>query len=147
MWKSICDIYEKHTLLNQLTARRRFYTSTMQETDKILDFAARVRLHAPSLKSMGTSVTDQDMAMTFLSGLPERFDVPISALDAMSDDQQKFTFEFAVSRCQQEEQRHSDRDQQSFKKAEATALLTRKVRGKGDCVYCGNHKDSSQCRK
>ncbi len=34
MWKSICDIYEKHTLFNQLTARRRFYTSVMNENRK-----------------------------------------------------------------------------------------------------------------
>ena len=30
MWKLICDIYEKHTLLKKLAARRRFYTAKMQ---------------------------------------------------------------------------------------------------------------------
>ncbi len=147
MWTCICDIYEKHTLLNQLTARRRFYTASMKESDKVLDFSARVRLHAASLKSMGNEVTDQDMAMTFLSGLPNRFDVLISALDAMSVDEQKFTFDFVVGRCQQEEQRHVDRDQKSIAKSEAAALLARKGKSKGDCIHCGKHNDSSKCWK
>ena len=147
MWKSICDIYEKHTLLNQLTARRRFYTAEMKEFEKVLDFAAQVRLRASSLRSMGSSITDQDMAMTFLSGLPERFGVLISALDAMSDDKEKFTFDFVVSRCQQEEQRQLDRDKQSIEKSEAAALLAQKGKSRGDCVYCGKHNDSTKCWK
>ena len=147
MWKSVCDIYEKHTLLNQLTARRRFYTAAMKESDKILDFAARIRHHSSVLKSMGTTVNDQDMAMTFLSGLPDRFDVLISALDAISDDKDKFTFDFVVSRCQLEEQRHTDRDQQSMEKSEAAALISKRSRGRGNCIHYGKHDDSSKCWK
>ena len=75
MWSGICDVFEKHTLLNKLTALRRFYTAVMKDNHKILDFAARIRRHASSLKSMGISIEDQDLAMNLLSGLPDRFDI------------------------------------------------------------------------
>ncbi len=106
MWNLICDIYERHTLLNQLAAQRKFYIAAMLETEKILDFASRVWQLASSLKSMDVPIKDEEMAMTFLSGLPDRFGTIVSALDALSDDKKKFTFQFVVSRCQQEEQRH-----------------------------------------
>eukprot|EP00171_Calliarthron_tuberculosum_P000726 IDg726t1 len=30
MWEEICNVYQRHTLLNKLSARREFYTATMQ---------------------------------------------------------------------------------------------------------------------
>lgn len=33
MWRSILDIFERHTLLNKLTARMKFYTATMIEDE------------------------------------------------------------------------------------------------------------------
>lgn len=145
MWKLICDIFEKHTLLNKLSARRRFYTASMNEGEKVLAFAARIRQLAATLKSMGVKIDDQEMAMAFLCGLPDRFDGLISALDALADDSKTFTFQFVVSRCQQEEQRHAQRDQDTAQKTETAALLAARTRPKGDCEHCGKHNDSSRC--
>ena len=78
MWTLICDIFEKHTLLNKLAARRRFYTAKMHDTEKILAFAARVRQMAATLKSMSVTIEDSEMAMALLNGLPDRFDSLIS---------------------------------------------------------------------
>lgn len=36
MWKSILDIFERHTILNLLSARRRFYTATITDGETIL---------------------------------------------------------------------------------------------------------------
>lgn len=147
MWKGVCDIFEKHTLLNLLAARRKFYTTTMKENEKVLEFSARVRQHASTLKSMGVEVGDDDMAMTLLSGLTSRYDGLISALDAISDDQEKFTYQFVVSRCQQEEQRHLQRDMEVMSKSETAALIARKTKPRGDCVHCGKHNNSNKCWK
>eukprot|EP00171_Calliarthron_tuberculosum_P004339 IDg4339t1 len=103
MWKMICDIYERHTLLNKLSARRKFYTATMKDGERILEFSARIRQLASTLKSMGVAVDNNEMAMALLNGLPERFDSLISALDAIGDGDEVFTFEFGSSRCEQEE--------------------------------------------
>ena len=36
MWNVIKDVFERHTFLNKLTARRRFYTVTMETGEKML---------------------------------------------------------------------------------------------------------------
>lgn len=36
MWRSLLDIFERPTLLNQLTARRKFYTTAMIPTENVL---------------------------------------------------------------------------------------------------------------
>ena len=148
MFGLICDMYEKHTLLNKLAARRRFYTATMKESEKVLSFSARVRQYATSLKSMGVAIDDQEMAMAFLCGLPDKFDGLISALDALADDKEKFGFKFVVSRCQQEEQRHSNRLQETLERAETAALVASRPRKPtGNCVHCGRHDNSEKCWK
>ena len=58
MWKTITDVFEKHSLLNKLGARRRFYTATMSEGEGVLQFASRVRQLAGPLESMSVSIDD-----------------------------------------------------------------------------------------
>ena len=82
MWKLICDLYEKHNLLNKIAARRRFYTSSMQENEKVIQFASHIRQLAATLKSNSVTLEDSEMAMGLLNGLLDRFDRLISALDA-----------------------------------------------------------------
>ena len=142
MWEVILDIYEKHTLLNKLAARRRFYTATMNDGEKVLGFASRIRQLAATLKSMGVTIDDSEMAMALLNGLPDRFDGLISALDALGNDEKLFTFEFVKSRCQQEEQRHAKRDEDARIKSETAALVARPARKLCDC---GKHYDPSRC--
>ena len=151
MWKLICDIFEKHTLLNKLAARRRFYTAKMHDNEKLLAFAARIRQMAATLKSMSIAIEDSEMAMALLNGLPDRFDSLISALDASYTDDKSLTFELVQSRCLQEEQRHAQRDAEALQKSEAAALLARKSSKPGSsplpemCTHCGKHRDSSRC--
>ena len=144
MWTLICEIYEKHTLLNKLAARRRFYTATMNDGEKVLSFAGRIRQLAATLKSMGVTIDDQEMAMALLNGLPERFDSLISALDALGNDDKLFTFNFVKSRCVQEEQRHAQREKDAFAKSETAALIASRL-AKEVCKHCGRHRDSSKC--
>ena len=94
---------------------------------------------------MNVSIEDKDMAMTLLSGLLDRYDGLISTLDAMSDNTEKFTFQFVVSRCQQEEQRHDEREKQAQMKSEAAALISSETRPKGSCFHCGKHDNSDKC--
>ena len=39
MWKKICDIFERHTLLNKLSARKKFYTAVKEENESALQFS------------------------------------------------------------------------------------------------------------
>eukprot|EP00171_Calliarthron_tuberculosum_P021771 IDg21771t1 len=146
MWNLLCDIYEKHTLLNKLAARRRFYTAKMAESEKIMAFAARVRQLASTLKSMSVPIDDNELAMSFLNGLPERFDSLIGALDALGDNDKMFTFSYVISRCEQEEQRHFHRNQEALRKSEAAALFAPRPKKQEEmCKHCSKHRDSNRC--
>lgn len=100
----ICDIFERHTLLNKLAARLQFYTARMNDKEKALAFAARVRQLAAILMSTSATIENSEMAMAFLNGLLDRFGILIAlAADHVEDDE--FSFNFVQSRCLQEEQR------------------------------------------
>ena len=53
MWETILNVFERHTLLNKLRARREFYTVTMKPGEKVLPYMNRVRQLGATLKSMG----------------------------------------------------------------------------------------------
>eukprot|EP00171_Calliarthron_tuberculosum_P000924 IDg924t1 len=145
MWQTLCDIFEKHTLLNKLAARRNFYTATMTSVENVSSFSSRIRQLAGTLRSMGVILEESEMAMALLNGLPERFDGLISALDALGNDDKIFTLEFVKSRCVQEEQRHSQRDKLSLSKSETTALVANRSSTNETCIHCGKHKDNNRC--
>ena len=113
MWQAILNVFERHTLLNRLAARRQFYTVTMQNDEKVLTYINRVNQLAARLKSMNVDIDDKEMAMAVLNGLPARFESLIVALDALGNEEKMFTLEFVKSRLLQEEQRTAMKDSQS----------------------------------
>lgn len=42
MWCTIKDVFERHTLLNKLAARRKFYTAAKNESVPVLQFSNRI---------------------------------------------------------------------------------------------------------
>lgn len=116
MWKKVCDIYERRTLSNNLDSRRKLHTAIIKYGKYILELSARTRKLASTLKSMGVIIGSNKIAMALLNGLQEQFDSIINAVDAVGDDDQLFTFDFVLSRCEQEEQRQSQRHFQAISK-------------------------------
>ncbi len=123
MWKAIKNVFERHTLLNKLSARKKFYTARKSPEESILQFANRIRLLAATLKSMNVVISGSEMAMALLNGLPEEYNALISALDAIDEDESELDFDFIKSRIMQEEQRISIRNKSALAKSEAAALL------------------------
>ena len=144
MWQLISEIFEKHTLLNRLTTRRLFYTAKMNDNEKARLFAARIRQLASTLKSMNVEVKNNEMAMVLLRGLPNRFNGIISTLDAIADDEKTFTFEFVLSRVEQEERRQATRDEEALVQAETAALVASQKKN-GLCKRCKKHPASKKC--
>lgn len=98
MWTSIINVFERRTLLNKLSARRSFYTATMLNGEKILQYANRIRQLAATLENMAIKIEDNERVMALLNSLPDRIDGLISALDALGKEGKNFTFEFVKSR-------------------------------------------------
>lgn len=135
MWKAICDVFQRKTLLNRINARRAFYTAKMRDDEKMLHFINRVRHLASDLKSMDVVVEEEDIAMAILCGLPDRFEHLIVAIDTTIGDR-KLDLEFVKSRLLQEEQRMNDRAKEES--GSDTALVGAQSRKKSMvCYYCG----------
>lgn len=135
MWQSICDVFERHTLLNKLSARRKFYTATKQEEESVLQFSNRIRQLAATLKSMSVTVDESEMAMAMLNGLPDAYDPLISALDAIGGQDEKLEFDYVKSRVIQEEQRSDIRAGQAATRAESAALVSQR-KERPVCTHC-----------
>lgn len=133
MWKTIQNIFERHTLLNKLSARRKFYTATKSEDETILQFGNRITHLSSTLKSMNVLIEDSEMAMALLCGLPESYDPLISALDAIGTEEDELEFEHVKSRVLQEEQRIAMRNAEASSKSETGALLSN---CRSNCVNC-----------
>ena len=86
-----------------MVARRKLYTVTMQEGEKVLTYVNRVQNLASILKSMGVEISDKEMGMAVLNGLPPKYDSLIVALDALGSENRIFTLDFVKSRLLQEE--------------------------------------------
>ena len=138
MWNSVKDVFQRHTLLNKICARRAFYTASMQENEKILSYLNRVKHLAANLKAMDVKIDDEELAMAAFMGLPSRFDNLLVAFDALGDTE-KFTFDYVKSRLLQEEQRSDIRDKTVNAKAESSALFN-KSQGKNgnNRPHCNN---------
>lgn len=139
MWSSIKDVFERHTLLNKLAARRQFYTAVKSESETILQFSNRIRQLADTLKSMSVLIDDSELAMALLNGLPEQYDALISALDAVGNDDHTLSFDHVKARVMQEEQRMGMRHAAATVQSEAAALLSQQTnanRQRPQCTYC-----------
>ncbi len=139
MWIAIQNVFERHTLLNKLAARRKFYTATMTETESVLQFSNRIRHLSLTLKSMSVRIDESEMAMALLNGLPDHYHPLISALDALGSEEDELKFEFIKSRVMQEEQRIKMRSDDALKKSETAALLSnhRRTHPRPKCNHCG----------
>ena len=101
MLESIVYMFQKHTILDKLRARREFYTVTMQANEKMLTYINRVVHLSSILKSMSVQMDSEEISMAVLNGLPQKYDNIVTALDALGHES-TFTLEFVKSRLLQE---------------------------------------------
>ena len=136
MWSTIMDLFQRKTLLNKLTARRRFYSAKMAESEKAMGFISRVRQLAADCKAMGVVIENQDIAMTVLCGLPQKYEHLIVAIDAVATDE-TLTLDFVKSRLLQEEQRMIERG--DVKPTVDSALVHQRATPsqRPECGHCG----------
>lgn len=138
MWVTIMNVFERHTLLKKLSARRKFYTVTMEKGEKVLTYLNCVKQLASTLKSMGVIIEDKEQAMAALNCLPPSFESLIIVLDALGDRDMTFSFDFVKCRLLQEEQRAMSRYTSVLSSKDISALISVGANNKtrGPCNYC-----------
>ena len=148
MWHALLNVFERHTLLNKLAARRKFYTVTMEEGEKVLTYVNRVQHLAAVLRSMSVVIDDKEMAMAVLNGLPPRFDSLIVALDALGNEDKIFSLDFVKSRLLQEEQRADMREVEETRTKNAALFNNARNQGppirRRHCTNCGRDGHSAE---
>lgn len=153
MWQDIYNLHQRHTLFNKLSARRDFYTATMREGESMLTFINRVREKAAKLESMSVKIDGKELAMAVLNGLMQRFGTIITALDAIGDADDSFTFDKVKSRLLQEEKRTTLRSASEDPGRPSALVETssdiRKSSGRKYCTFCGrqNHTEATCWQK
>lgn len=143
MYDSIVNVFQRHTLLNKLRARRDFYTATMRSNEKMLSYINRVVYLSSILKSMGVEVDGKEVAMTVLNGLPSAYRYIITALDAIGDSS-TFSLDLVRSRLLQEEQRNEMRGEtERFEAALVNKSTYSSPRNRLNCSHCnrGGHTE------
>ena len=135
MWSTITDLFQRKTLLNKLTTRRKFYSAKMATNEKAIAFISRVRQLASDCKAMDVDIDDKEIAMTVLCGLPDKYEHLIVAIDAVATDE-NLTLDFVKSRLLQEEQRMLERG--DVKASSDAALVHNSGKSRRlSCVHCG----------
>ena len=145
MWNTIKNVFERHTLLNKLSARRKFYTAEKQENEGVLKFSNRIRQLASVLKDMAVDISESEMSMALLNGLPEEYKSIITALDALNETE--LDWEHVKARLLQEEQRINMRNKTALEKSEAQALVSNQHTHEKhqNCKHCFHAKSRPVC--
>eukprot|EP00171_Calliarthron_tuberculosum_P000903 IDg903t1 len=131
---------------NKLSASREFYTAATQSGEKMMNYINRICKMASVLQSMSVVIDDKELSMAILNGLPSSYGTIITALDAIGDEDDSFTFDKVRSRLLQEEQRRSLRasSQSSTRSLALVQNASDSRRGNNKlCTHCGrtNHTE------
>lgn len=121
--------------------------ATMQSGEEMLVYLNRIREMASVLQTMDVAIDDKELAMAVLNGLPSRFGTIITALDAIGDDDDSFSFDKVRSRLLQEEKRWATRSRSQFSNRTSALLRSSSEEDTGNqknhCTHCGrnNHNE------
>lgn len=105
----------------------------MAGNEKVHEFASSIRQLAGTLKLMGVTIEESEIAKALPNVLPDRFDGIISALNSLGNDEKLFTFEVV-------QQRHSTRDEEDQSNHENAVLFA----SPNICVHCSKNDERSR---
>jgi gag-polypeptide of LTR copia-type/Domain of unknown function (DUF4219) len=106
-WKKLAEVYEAKGLVRRLFLRRKFFSVRLQDGKSMQDHINEIMTLAEQLDAIGATVSDEDIAMTFLCSLPDSYENLIVALESRADN---LTAEFVRTRLLQEEARRNEND-------------------------------------
>jgi hypothetical protein len=154
-WLKLCSVYEAKGLANKVFLRRRFFNIKLKEGDTMQAHINNVKELAEQLDAIGAAVTENDIAMTLLSSLPENYGNLIVALEARPSEE--LTIEFVASRLLAEEKRRQESFDGKIKSSTESAFIGNYNQGGSNerrnttkrCGFCKrlNHTEDRCYRK
>jgi hypothetical protein len=95
-WKLVCERYEQKGLSARVFLRRKLFNIKYVEGEFMQTHLNNIRDIADQLESIKAGIKDEDLAMTVLCSLPERFDSFIVQMEGR--DIEQLTFDFVSGR-------------------------------------------------
>jgi transposase InsO family protein len=143
-WLKLCSAFEAKGLAAKVYLRRQFFTVKLHEGSSMQSHINMVRDLADQLDEIGAPVSDEDLAITLLCSLPERFDSLIVSLESRPS--KELTSDFVINRLLSEERRQSEITQSNVV---AQAAHQVRVASKLTCSFCKrpNHTEATCYRK
>lgn len=80
---AIINVFEHRTSSNKLSARRKFYTVTIEKHEKLLTYLNRAKQLATIMQSINVDIDDQELAIAAVVGLLVYYEGFIAALDPL----------------------------------------------------------------
>lgn len=98
------NIIGRRTLLNQMRVRGDFYNEERRAGERMLSYINMIKKLGSMLKSMDTTVGNQEIAMVMLCVLLSTYNSIVTTLDALSGEHTIFAVDVVESGILQEEQ-------------------------------------------
>lgn len=99
----VINFFQRRTLLNHLAAPERINSAMMSDMESGLAYLTGIRQLAADLKTMDVTIRDEELCMTNLLCLTQRFDHLLVGMDTIAEDE-KQTVSFVKGRLLQNEQ-------------------------------------------
>src|SRR5215475_1568408 len=130
VWEGLKNHHQKASSANQFQLRFQLLNAKLKASEIIGEYSDRLRDLATQINSMtdeAASIKDQDLVLTLLNGLPDRYQMLITA---MSESDKLGDLEHVITSLKAQESREQGTDEQ--------ALFTGRGRGRGNRGNRGN---------
>jgi hypothetical protein len=84
-WKALSDVYEKNSRANRISLKRQFYSFTHDIGRGMQGYITGISNLAAQLKSIGVTLTDEDIADVLIFNLDETYSSIAASLSAQKD--------------------------------------------------------------
>ena len=145
VWQKLAGQFQKKTWANKLCLRKRLFTMKLSDAGTVREYIKGMTETFDELSAIGDPTTDEDKVVYLLAGLPESYDVLVTALESGTDAVP--SMETVTERLLREEQKLKDREDTDDSKKLLVARY-KKQSGPFTCHYCkkpGHFK--KDCRK
>ncbi|KAF1318445.1 Integrase catalytic core protein, partial [Globisporangium splendens] len=140
-WSKLEAHFEKKSLANKLSLRRRFFTAMMEDGNDVLQHINKLKTLAEQLDAVGAPVSEEDLVITLLGSLSESYQFLITALESRAD---TLTWGLVTARLMHEDMKRKEQHGEGFASDQAFMTSDSKRKGRpmkktGACRHCGKH--------
>ena len=155
-WDTLEQVYQAKSNARRLQLKRELNALSKGEDEPLTSYVARAKAIRDQLVAVGHTISDEDVVLPLLAGLPAEYDTLVEILLASDD---KLDLEKVQAKLLQVEQRRSQPitekeygsayySAKKFRPRPSTAGPSNKPKTNKDCYYCGKPGHlQRECRK